>query len=136
MGVRWRRRFSALVEGFRAPERVVWKVSDGFGDLPLPVEAPGVQATRGPLGEASEPGSGLAVAPDGMQRHEPEIAFDPRLHVKIPDFTGLSLREAVQRASRLHLRLSFEGTGRIASQSPEPGEIVSRGEVVRVRDQR
>lgn len=125
----------ALVEGFRSPERVVWKVSDGFGDLPYPVEAPGVQAARAPAGEPSDTGSGYAGAPDRMN-HELEIAFDPRTDVKVPDFTGLSLREAVQRASRLHLRLSFEGTGRIVSQSPEPGEIVSRGEVVRVRDSR
>ncbi|MGH7550292.1 MAG: PASTA domain-containing protein, partial [Gemmatimonadota bacterium] len=74
-------------------------------------------------------------APGGTDG-ELEIVFDPRVHVKIPDFTGLSLREAVGRASRLHLRLSFEGTGRIVTQSPEPGEIVSRGEVIRVRDSR
>jgi membrane peptidoglycan carboxypeptidase len=125
----------ALVEGFRSPERVVWKVSDGFGDLPNPVEASGIQAARTSTGETSAKGSGYAEAPGGMNSGL-EIAFDPRIHVKIPDFTGLSLREAVQRASRLHLRLSFEGTGRIVSQSPEPGEIVSRGEVVSVRDTR
>ncbi len=125
----------ALFEGFRSPERVVWKVSDGFGDLPYPVEAPGVQAALEPTGESSASGPGFVEAPGGTDG-ELEIVFDPRVHVKIPDFTGLSLREAVGRASRLHLRLSFEGTGRIVTQSPEPGEIVSRGEVIRVRDSR
>lgn len=125
----------AMVEGFRTPERVVWKVSDGFGELPYPVEAPGVQAARIRAGEPSDADSGFAMAPD-REVDELVIAFDPRTDVKVPDFTGLSLREAVQRAARLQLRLSFEGTGRIVVQSPEPGEIVSRGEVVRVRDQR
>lgn len=125
----------AMVEGFRAPERVVWRVSDGFRELPDPVEAPGVQATRTPAAEISGTGNGFAEAPDG-DGDGLEIAFDPRTDVKIPDFTGLSLREAVQRASSLDLRLSFEGTGRVVSQLPEPGEIVSRGEVILVRDRR
>jgi cell division protein FtsI (penicillin-binding protein 3) len=126
----------AVVEGFRAPERVVWKVSDGFGELPPAVEAPGIQATREPEGGArSVPEPGHAAAPDGTGEM-PTIVFDPRRHVKVPDFTGLSLREAVQAAASLNLRLFFDGTGRIVAQEPEPGEIVDRGASVRVRDRR
>jgi len=61
-----------------------------------------------------------------------EAPYDPREHVKVPDFAGLSLREAVTRASRVGLRLAFDGTGRVRTQAPEPGELVARGEVVRV----
>ena len=50
----------------------------------------------------------------------------------MPDFAGLSLREAVARAARLGLELAFSGTGRVASQTPEPGELIPRGEIVRV----
>ena len=126
----------AVVEGFRSPERVVWKVSDGFRELPPAVEAPGIQAAREPDGgppPVLEPG--LAEAPGGTEVPA-TIAFDPREHVKVPDFTGWSLREAVQAASSLHLRLVFDGTGRIVAQEPEPGEIVDRGASVRVRDRR
>jgi cell division protein FtsI (penicillin-binding protein 3) len=126
----------AVVEGFRSPERVVWKVSDGFRELPPAVEAPGIQAVREPDGGAPPvPEPGLAEAPGGTEVAA-TIAFDPRDHVKVPDFTGLSLREAVQAASSLRLRLVFDGTGRIVAQEPEPGEIVDRGAAVRVRDRR
>jgi cell division protein FtsI/penicillin-binding protein 2 len=126
----------AVVEGFRSPERVVWKVSDGFRELPPAVEAPGIQAVLEPDGGAPPvPEPGLAEAPGGTEVAA-TIAFDPRDHVKVPDFTGLSLREAVQAASSLRLRLVFDGTGRIVAQEPEPGEIVDRGAAVRVRDRR
>jgi hypothetical protein len=50
----------------------------------------------------------------------------------VPDFGGFSLREAVRQASRLGLRLEFSGTGRIASQDPEPGEVVWYGTAIQV----
>jgi len=66
------------------------------------------------------------------ERGPPDPAYDPRTHVKVPDFAGLSLREAIARASRLGIRLAFTGTGRLSGQSPEPGEVVPRGSTVDV----
>ncbi|RLA95366.1 MAG: penicillin-binding protein [Deltaproteobacteria bacterium] len=39
----------------------------------------------------------------------------------IPDFTGLSIRRALQVAKEYNLTLHIEGTGRAISQKPEPG---------------
>jgi beta-lactam-binding protein with PASTA domain len=52
----------------------------------------------------------------------------------VPDFGSLSLRESIQRASRLGIELSFSGVGRVVSQAPEPGEIVERGATIRVNN--
>lgn len=134
----------ALVGRLRSPERVVWTVSDGFADLP-PFPA---DSTESFVGEArwtpvSEPPAALSpdrgrdasqwidVAAGGRP---PTAPYDPRTQVKVADFSGLSLREAVNHASRLGLRLVFSGTGRVVGQEPEPGEVVPRGGVVRVRN--
>ncbi|HEY7471855.1 MAG TPA: penicillin-binding protein [Gemmatimonadota bacterium] len=117
----------SLMERVRHPDRVVWKVSDSFVALPdttrdsLPPPAPPqtIETRWTPL---IEPPEELRSAP----------AWDPRTQVKVPDFSGLSLREAIQRANRLGVELSFDGVGRIASQEPEPGEIVARGAAIRV----
>ncbi len=105
-------RSPALVERFRSPQQVVQRVSDGFGALPA-----AEPDTLAPLGSMD--------LPDGV---------DPRTHVKVPDFAGLGLREAIRRASRLGIELSFDGTGTIIDQDPEPGEVLTRGGVVLVRD--
>jgi hypothetical protein len=91
----------------------VQRVSDGFGALPVAAE-PDTLAPPEPM-----------ELPDGV---------DPRTHVKVPDFTGLGLREAIRRASRLGIELAFDGTGTIVGQDPEPGEVLTRGGVVLVRD--
>jgi membrane peptidoglycan carboxypeptidase len=134
----------ALIGRLRSPERVVWTVSDGFADLPpfpadttdafvgearwTPVLEPqgALSPRRGP--EASQ---WVDVAAGGRSHAAP---YDPRTQVKVPDFGGLSLREAVNHASRLGLRLAFSGTGRVVGQEPEPGEVVPRDGVVRVRN--
>ncbi len=105
-------RSPALVERFRSPQQVVQRVSDGFGELPA--AEPDTPALSEPM-----------ELPDGV---------DPRTYVKVPDFTGLGLREAIRRASRLGIELAFDGTGTIVGQDPEPGEVLTRGGVVLVRD--
>lgn len=105
-------RSPALVERFRSPQQVVQRVSDGFGELPV-----------------AEPDA--LTPPESIEWPE---GVDPRTHVKVPDFTGMGLREAVRRASRLGIQLTFDGTGTIVGQKPEPGEVLTRGAVVRVRD--
>lgn len=39
----------------------------------------------------------------------------------VPNLIGLSLREAAEACSKLDLKLSFEGSGKIVAQRPEPG---------------
>lgn len=56
--------------------------------------------------------------------------FDPRARIKVPDFSGIPIRRAVQTASRLGLRLTFDGTGVVVAQDPEPGEVVPRGAAI------
>ena len=132
-----------LMERVRSPDRVVWTVSDSFSALPdsgyatdWMDEPPDSTAPRWtpviePPRELVARGKGPVLVDVELWRGFPP-AYDPRTEVKVPEFTGLSLREAIQRASRLGIELSFSGTGRIASQDPEPGEIVARGAAVRV----
>ncbi|HUP18559.1 MAG TPA: penicillin-binding protein [Gemmatimonadota bacterium] len=129
---------ASLVGRMRSPDRVVWTVSDSVVDLPAwPREA--ADSTAGgwtPMIELPEDLYEEAVEPYVIdvrdERGPPEPAYDPRTHVKIPDLTGLSLREAIARASRLGIRLAFTGTGRLSGQTPEPGEVVPRGSTVAV----
>ena len=132
-----------LMERVRSPDRVVWTVSDSFGALPdsgaqpdWTDEAPefgaeGWTPVLEPPRELDRGGAEPAFIPM-VDRRDLVPVLDPRTQVKVPEFTDLSLREAIQRASRLGLQLSFSGAGRIASQDPEPGEIVARGATVRV----
>lgn len=132
-----------LMERVRSPDRVVWTVSDSF--RALPDSGPRPDWTDG-APEAGAPGWTPVIEPPrelargGIEpsfvsmdeRDDLAPALDPRTQVKVPEFTDLSLREAIRRASRLGLQLSFSGAGRIESQVPEPGEIVARGATVRV----
>ena len=116
-----------LVNEMRAPDRVVWTASETFAELETPAHP--VLEPPAPLTEADPEPYVVDVTGNGGPGETP---FDPREHVKVPDFAGMSLREAVGRATRVGLRLAFDGTGRVQTQSPEPGELVARGEVVRV----
>lgn len=137
-----------LVGRFRAPNRVVWTVADEFGELPPPPpdslsldEDQSIAATAArwepvtKLPKETAPAQGrnhiVEVDPaDGPA----EVAFDPIKQVKVPDFSGLSLRESIRRSSELSLRLEFTGTGRVVNQEPEPGEVVPRGATILVRN--
>jgi cell division protein FtsI (penicillin-binding protein 3) len=46
---------------------------------------------------------------------------------EVPDFTGMSLFEALDAAKRSGLRLEVTGTGRASAQSPGPGEARKSG---------
>lgn len=48
-------------------------------------------------------------------------AVDQGSSFKVPDFTGMSLREAINRARALRLRIEIRGNGYVAKQSPAPG---------------
>ncbi len=42
----------------------------------------------------------------------------------MPDFTGIGLRNLLQQARRLGLRLNIEGKGQVTGQSPQPGSPI------------
>jgi cell division protein FtsI (penicillin-binding protein 3) len=117
----------SLMERVRHPDRVVWKVSDSF--VALPDTARDTLASTVIPDTLAQRWTPLIEPPAELR---PAPAWDPRTQVKVPDFAGLSLREAIQRANRLGVELSFDGVGRIAAQDPEPGEIVARGATIRV----
>jgi cell division protein FtsI (penicillin-binding protein 3) len=133
----------SLMEGVRYPDRVVWRVSDSFSALPdsgapwEPLEPAAAAETLAALPvDSGAPrwtplvGPTPGLGPPGGSR--PAATWDPRTQVKVPDFAGLSLREAIRRAGSLGIELSFSGVGTIAAQEPEPGEIVPRGATVRL----
>ena len=132
----------SLMERVRSPDRVVWRVSDSFTALPdtgspqrLVDAPPADSASRWtpmiePPRELSDWDLGPTVV--DVSGNRAPLDWDPRTQVKVPDFQALSLREAIRRASRLGIELSFSGVGRVTSQDPEPGEVVARGSSVRV----
>lgn len=133
----------SLVERMRSPDRVIWTVSDSVIDLPVwsetrPAAAPDsgravwTPVTGSPGLDIEDPVPYVIdVRDDGGP---PPPAFDPATQVKVPDLRGISMREAIARASRLGIRLAFSGTGRVAGQVPEPGEAVPRWATVEVRN--
>lgn len=42
----------------------------------------------------------------------------------MPDFTGIGLRNLLQQARKLGLRLKIEGTGKVMEQNPQPGSPI------------
>jgi cell division protein FtsI (penicillin-binding protein 3) len=134
----------SLMEGVRSPDRVVWKVSDSFTALPDSSGSEEWAETPGDSGDSRwtpviEPPRELSdwdlrpIVVD-VEGRPAAAEWDPRTQVKVPDFGSLSLRESIQRASRLGIELSFSGVGRVVSQVPEPGEIVERGATIRVNN--
>ena len=52
--------------------------------------------------------------------------------VRIPDVTGIPLRQAVFRLTSAGLQVTAEGSGSVISQSPGSGQVVRRGTTCRV----
>jgi len=48
----------------------------------------------------------------------------------MPDFVGLSLREALEKAQTLKVKLRIQGTGYVVKQSRAPGNGSNDAEVV------
>jgi cell division protein FtsI (penicillin-binding protein 3) len=78
----------------------------------IPSTLAGVEAPlrRPPLKESSVVNSGNASA--------------------VPDFVGLSLREAVERARAMKLRVKMRGNGYVVNQSPAPGVTWSENDTL------
>ena len=58
-----------------------------------------------------------------------EVAFDEGASA-VPDFVGLSLREAVERARIMKMKVKMQGNGYVVKQSPAPGARWSDNEVL------
>jgi len=52
--------------------------------------------------------------------------------VTVPDLAGLTLRAALTELARQGLSGERRGVGSVIDQSPPPGTVVTRGEVVQV----
>ncbi|MGH7772596.1 MAG: penicillin-binding protein, partial [Candidatus Binatia bacterium] len=48
--------------------------------------------------------------------------------LEVPDFVGLSLREALSKAKVLKLKVEIRGNGYVVKQSPAPGSVWGKGE--------
>jgi len=88
----------------------------------------------------------LAVAPrNGATMPSPSAQVEPALPRPIkragvqligtrgdavPDFTGLSMREALEKAQSLRIDLKVQGNGYVVRQTPAPGERRPEGQVV------
>lgn len=53
--------------------------------------------------------------------------------VAVPDFTGLTMRQAGQKLAELKLHFNFTGSGLVYEQDPAPGKVVSIGTMVRLK---
>jgi beta-lactam-binding protein with PASTA domain len=54
--------------------------------------------------------------------------------VAVPDFTAMSVREALVVASQRGLRIRVTGPGPVVEQDPAPGEPVEPGTEVRIEN--
>lgn len=80
-------------------------------------------AADAPLAAPAAPISAPAPAPVEPDEPEIEIAGDDDITV-IPDFTGLSVGQAVELARARGVKIEIEGAGRAVRQFPAPGRAV------------
>lgn len=71
-----------------------------------------------------------AVATEGYVAIDPAPPLPgtggPRGQILVPDFTGMSITEAISAARKVGLRVEFGGSGRAVAQSPGPGPAPKR----------
>ena len=79
--------------------------------------------TRGPVEISRRPSSGDAAT----TRRPTSNRAD-----RVPDVTGLSLRESVARLAAVGFRAEISGTGLVIRQRPAAGTSAARGDVVRL----
>lgn len=85
-------------------------------------------ATPKPASPAADKAEALAAAPLAA----PELRWEGDRLVT-PDLSGLSMRDALVTLQAAGLSLQVEGSGRVASQQPRPGEPVMPGQTVALR---
>jgi cell division protein FtsI (penicillin-binding protein 3) len=93
-----------------------------IGDLEPPAQQPGERRALDAdttadvdLTESDDDAAFAAATPEGTS------AF-------VPDFTGMSMAEAVTAARRAHLQLDAHGSGRAVGQEPGPGPVSLHGD--------
>ena len=103
--------------------RVVIKGSDGDGPVPelSPSEAPAMRFEA--LADNDVVETAVEVGEDGEA-----LSWGS----KMPDVSGLTMREALDLLSRHELVLEYQGSGVAARQEPAKGALVAKGEVARV----
>ncbi len=84
---------------------------------------------------SSDPLAGMDIVPAEQPKHKPQKVFQgevPSGKVVMPDFVGLSLREAARKAADSGLTFESEGSGVAAYQSIEPNTLVDAGTEITV----
>jgi cell division protein FtsI (penicillin-binding protein 3) len=89
-------------------------------------------AMPGEMASASAPIHAESVAPQ-EQRTGHGVIVDPRQRVEVPSFTGEDLRNVVETAAGLGLRVEMMGSGTARDQAPAAGTMVPLGTQVVVR---
>ena len=87
---------------------------------------------------SSDPLAGMDIVPAEQPKHKPQKVFQgevPNGKVVMPDFIGLSLREAARKAADSGLTFESEGSGVAAYQSIEPNTLVDAGTEITVHFQ-
>jgi cell division protein FtsI (penicillin-binding protein 3) len=88
----------------------------------------------------------LGVLPDRPQTQKPETAEQAALipvarrnesgtvksagALEVPDFVGLSLRQALEKAKSMNIRLEMRGNGYVTKQLPAAGAVWDKGDLV------
>lgn len=82
------------------------------------------QESRLPLSAFAPPSSNASGTPDEIK---------PRLTILVPDFTGMTLKEAASMARHLDLAPAFDGNGIAIEQLPRPGAVIPETRIVQIR---
>jgi cell division protein FtsI (penicillin-binding protein 3) len=80
--------------------------------------------------ERPEPPALPALKPVRADKWRGEDPTDPNAPFAVPDFTGLSLREALERARALKLRIEVRGSGYVVKQFPVAGSPWDGAEIL------
>jgi cell division protein FtsI (penicillin-binding protein 3) len=86
------------------------------------------------LNVAPDKADHLAVADAARRRSEQPLPLQAASYAQVgsdrpglmPDLTGLSLRAALDQLRNLHCPVDIRGSGRVVSQSPEPGRDLTK----------
>ena len=91
-----------------------------------------VEPSSNPFTKEDEPESSPAEEKRAEEKRMEAIATPPEGKALVPDFTGLSMREAARLAEQRGLFFESEGTGAAVSQSLGVNDIVEQGTHVKV----
>ncbi len=82
---------------------------------------------------ASKPIVGPHIAPEIEAKSNGAVVIDAGKRVPVPDFNGAALRNVVERAGSVGLRVETVGSGLAKEQAPVAGTMVPSGTEVVVR---